>query len=141
VAVPLAGAASLCWALGGVLSAYALRRGVSRYQSVFVSSLTAILCLNSYLLFNGTFTLYLTTSHAAVLGLLVAGVCNAVALISLTSAIELTTVASATTLYSLQIAISPLIAWLFLGESLNAMMAGGIVLITAGVVAVQRARV
>ncbi len=38
------------------------------------------------------------------------------------------------------IAASPLIAWLFLGEQMNAPMALGIVLITAGFIAVQRAR-
>jgi drug/metabolite transporter (DMT)-like permease len=140
MAVPLAAGAALCWALGGVLSAGAMRRGINRYQAVFISSLTAVVALNAYLLVSGALPLYWTASLSARLGMLLAGVFNGVALVSLTSAIAQTSVASATTLYSLQIAISPLLAWLVLKEPLNLWMAAGILIITAGVIAVQRAR-
>jgi len=140
LAVPYATGAALSWALGGVLSAKAMRRGVSRFQAVVTSSLTAIVCLNVYLLASGRIALYVTTPRTLVLSMLGAGVFNAVALIGLTSAIALTSVASATTIYSLQIAFAPLIAWLFAGEQLNAVMALGIVMIALGVIGVQRAR-
>jgi drug/metabolite transporter (DMT)-like permease len=63
-----------------------------------------------------------------------------VALVSITTALSLTTVASATTLNSLQIGLAPLFAWLFLGERLTPLMGVAILLIVGGVVLVQRAR-
>lgn len=140
LAIPYAGAAALSWALGGVLSAQAMRRGTSRFQAVLISSLTAILTLNAYLLVAGRIGLYVTTPSTLVWSMLAAGVFNAVALVSLTSAFTMTSVASATTIYSLQIGFAPLIAWLFTGEQMNALMALGIVLIALGVIGVQRAR-
>jgi len=81
--------------------------------------------------------LYDGTSIGVLGSLLTAGVFSAAALISLTMALNLTTVASATTLNSLQVAIAPVIAWLFLGEEMNLLAAAGILTILAGVIIVQ----
>jgi drug/metabolite transporter (DMT)-like permease len=140
LAVPYAAGSAVSWAMGGVLTAYALRRGADRFQALATTSGTALVCLNAYLLLSGRIHSYVTTSSAPVMSSLVAGLFNAAALVCATSAFALTSVASATTLSSLQIAISPLIAWLFLGERMNGVMALGILLITLGVLAVQRAR-
>jgi drug/metabolite transporter (DMT)-like permease len=140
VAVPYAAGTAVSWAMGGVLTAYTLRRGVDRYRALATTSGTALLCLNGYLLLSGQINAYPTTPSAPMVSSLVAGLFNAAALVCATSAFALTSVASASTLGSLQIAISPLIAWLFLGEHLNGIMAVGILLITLGVIAVQRAR-
>jgi drug/metabolite transporter (DMT)-like permease len=140
IAVPYAAGSAVSWAMGGVLTAYALRRGVDRFQALATTSGTALVCLNAYLLLSGQISSYVTTPAAPVMSSLVAGLFNAAALVCATSAFALTSVASATTLGSFQIALSPLIAWLFLGEKLNAAMALGILLITLGVIGVQRAR-
>ncbi len=140
LAVPYAAGSAVSWAMGGVLTAYALRRGADRFQALTTTSGTALVCLNAYLLLSGQISSYVTTPSAPVIGSLVAGLFNAAALVCATSAFALTSVASATTLSSLQIAISPLIAWLFLGEKMNGVMALGILLITLGVLGVQRAR-
>jgi drug/metabolite transporter (DMT)-like permease len=140
MAVPYAAATAVSWAMGGVLTAYALRRGVDRFQALATTSGTALVCLNVYLLLSGQISSYATTPSAPIQSTLVAGLFNAAALVCATSAFALTSVASATTLGSLQIAISPLIAWLFLGEKLNGVMALGILVITLGVIGVQRAR-
>jgi drug/metabolite transporter (DMT)-like permease len=71
---------------------------------------------------------------------LVAGVFNAAALISLTSAFSLTSVVSASTISSLQLGLAPLFAWLFVGERINLWMGLGVMLIMGGVMLVQRAR-
>jgi drug/metabolite transporter (DMT)-like permease len=140
VAVPYAAATAISWAMGGVLTVYALRRGVDRFRALATTSGTALICLNAYLLLSGQISSYVTTSSAPMISSLVAGLFNAAALVCATSAFALTSVASASTLGSLQIAVSPLIAWLFLGEELNGAMALGILLITLGVIGVQRAR-
>ena len=140
VAVPYAAVTAISWAMGGVLSAYALRRGVDRFRALATTSGTALICLNAYLLLSGQIGSYVTTARAPVVSSLTAGLFNAAALVCSISAFALTSVASASTLGSLQIAASPLIAWLFLGEELNGAMALGILLITLGVIGVQRSR-
>lgn len=139
-AVPFALAAGVCWALVGVLLTYNMRRGVDGYQALAISTLVGVTTINGYLLVTGDMGLYASTPRDVLLSLLVAGTFSAVALLSLTTALRLTTVVSATTLNSLQVALGPLIAWLFLGEDMNLVVVAGILLILLGVVLVQRER-
>ncbi len=139
-AIPYAAATAVCWAMGGVLSTYAMRQGVDRFRALATVSGTALLCVNAYLLLSGQAGAYTATPPAPMVSALVAGLFNAAALVCSMSAFALTSVASASTLGSLQIALSPLIAWLFMGEKMNGAMALGILLITLGIIGVQRAR-
>ena len=141
LAVPYALGAGLCWAVAGVLLTYSMRRGVDPYQALAIPSMIGLLVLNGYLLTTGQLGLYAQTSVSVVASLLTAGVFTSAALVSLTLALSQTTVASATTLNSLQVAIAPLIAWIFLGETMNFMAVAGILLILGGVIIVQRTRV
>jgi drug/metabolite transporter (DMT)-like permease len=139
-AIPFALGVALCWALAGVLITYCMRQGVDRFEVLAIPTVVGIAALNGYLLVTGGISLYASTPLPVVLSLLAAGVFSAVALICLTTALDLTTVASATTLNSLQVAIAPLIAWFFLGEVLDLVLAAGILLIMVGAIIVQRAR-
>ena len=140
LAVPFALGTALSWALAGVLLTYTMRRGVDPFQAVAIPTIVGIATLNGYLLVTGQIGLYGGTSAEILAILLVAGVFSAAALISLTMAQTLTTVASATTLTSLQVAIAPVIAWIFLGENLNLAAAVGILIILVGVIIVQRSK-
>ena len=140
LAVPYALGTALCWAVAGVLLTYSMRRGVDPFQAVAIPTIVGLAALNGYLLATGQIGLYGETTTGIMVTLLVAGVFSAAALISLTLALNLTTVASATTLNSLQVAIAPLIAWMFLGEDLNLAAAAGILTILVGVIIVQRSR-
>jgi drug/metabolite transporter (DMT)-like permease len=140
LAIPYALGAALCWAVAGVLITYCMRQGVDRFQVLAIPTMIGIAVLNGYLLITGDISLYASTPMDVLVSLLAAGVFSAVALVCLTTALNLTTVASATTLNSLQVAIAPLIAWIFLGESMNLVVAVGILLIMVGVIVVQRAR-
>jgi drug/metabolite transporter (DMT)-like permease len=140
LAVPYAVGVALCWALAGVLLTYAMRRGMDRFQVLAIPTVAGMAVLNTYLLLSGGLGLYASTQAGVLLSLLAAGLFSAVALVSLTTALNLTTVASATTLNSLQVALAPLIAWLFLGEALNLLAGTGILLIMVGVIVVQQAR-
>ena len=140
LAVPYALGTALCWALAGVLLTYTMRRGVDPFQAVALPTITGILTLNGLLLVRGELGQYGQSPSDLLATLLIAGVFSAAALISLTLALNLTTVASATTLNSLQVAIGPFLAWLFLGENLNLAAAIGILLILAGVIMVQRGK-
>jgi O-acetylserine/cysteine efflux transporter len=140
LAVPYALGTALCWALAGVLLTYSMRRGVDPFQAVAIPTTVGMVVLNGYLLATGRIGLYAETSTGILATLLAAGVFSAVALISLTMALNLTTVASATTLNSLQLVIAPAIAWLFLGEHLNGLAVAGILVILAGVIIVQTSK-
>lgn len=140
VGVPLALGAALSWASSGVLLSYAMQRGVDRFQALTVSVLAGVVTVNGYLLANGDMGLYLTTSRTVMATAVVAGVLGMAALVSLTSALALTTVASANALNSLQVGLTPLIAWLLLGENMNTWVALGILLIMGGVIVVQIAK-
>ncbi len=140
LAVPFALGAAFCWATSGVLVTAAMNRGVDQFRALAVATGAGLGILNLYLLLAGDVGVYLTTPWTIQGAALLAGVFNAVALISLTTALSLTSVASATTLNTLQIALAPLLAWLFLGEPLDLPMGLGIVIIAGGAVIVQRAR-
>ncbi|MBU0703742.1 MAG: DMT family transporter [Chloroflexi bacterium] len=139
LAMPFALGTAFCWALSGVLVTGAMRRGVDRFWALAVATGSGIVALNLYLLFTGDIGVYATTPLPAQVSLLLAGLLNTVALVSITTALSLTSVASATTLNSLQIGLAPLFAWLFLGEQLGSLMAAGVLLICVGVIVVQRA--
>jgi drug/metabolite transporter (DMT)-like permease len=140
LAVPYALGAALCWALSGVMLTHAMHRGVDRFQALAVVVATGIVTLNLYLLLTGRVRLYGSTPLPVLLSAMAAGVFNMIALVAITSAFALTSVASASALNSLQVGLAPLLAWIFLGEGLNGRMAGGIVLILVGVLVVQWAR-
>jgi drug/metabolite transporter (DMT)-like permease len=140
VAVPYATSTAFCWALSGVLITYTMRRGVNRFQALATATLTGIVLNNAYLLATGDIGLYASTSRPLLLNVLIAGLFNTAALVSVTTALSLTSVASASTINSLQVGLAPLIAWTFAGEQMTVLMGVGILMIMGGVVMVQQAR-
>jgi len=114
--------------------ASAMERGVDRFQVLAISALTGVLGLNACLWLTGDLGVWVQTPPPVLLQVIVAGVLGMAGLLSFTSALSMTTVASANALNSLQVGLAPLIAWLLVGEALNAAMAAGIVLVMGGVI-------
>jgi drug/metabolite transporter (DMT)-like permease len=137
ITVFLALLCALCWLVSGVLIAYAQRKGVNRFHALLIGLVTGFVALNGYLLTSGNSGVYTHTPPHLILNVLLAGLFNMLALIGITSALGLTSVASATTLGSLQVGIAPLLSWLIIGEDMNMVIAAGILLILGGVVYVQ----
>jgi len=140
LAIPAAAGAALCWSLSGVLIAYTMRRGVDRFQALSIAVLVGLVGVNACLLVGGDLGAYAATRSELALSVFTAGLFGTVALVSMTSALAFTSVASANAINSLQVGLAPLMAWLFVGEGMNAPMSVGILLIMVGVVVVQRAR-
>jgi len=140
LAVPTALGAALCWSLSGVLVAAVTRRGADPFRVLAVATGAAIVALILGLALAGDLDAFLTTPPEVQGALLLAGLCNTVALIGITIALAQTSVASATTLSTLQIALAPLLAWLFLGEPMSLGIGAGILVIAGGIIVVQRAR-
>lgn len=140
LAVPLATATALSWALSGVFVTYVLQRGVDRFQAMAVSSLVGVLCINAILWASGSISVYSATPSGVLWRLLFAGALGMAGLLSFISALAHTTVASANALNSLQVGLAPLISWVFVGEPMNAWMGLGIALVMIGVIVVQVSR-
>jgi len=139
-AVPLAIGAAFCWALGGVFITNATRNRVDRFQALAVSLIFSFIVLNTYLAITGKISQYWTAPVALIGNVLFAGVFNTVALVGVTTAMMYTTLASAGTLSSLQVAIAPLLAWLLFGHKVNLMYIVALLLILGGVIIVQRSK-
>lgn len=137
LAIPLALGAAACWALSNVLVAYAQRQGVNRFHSLLFALVVGNLALNAYMLLTGQIDAYVVTPARLMGNVFLAGLFAMVALISITTAVGLTSLASATTLLSLQVGLAPLLASLFLQERMNLTIGAGIVLIMTGVIIVQ----
>ena len=129
LAIPLSLGTAVCWSLSGVLIAYAQRKGVNRFHALLFALVVGNVVLNGYLLVTGQIDVYSNTSPVLVRNLLMAGLFNTFALVGITTALGLTTVASASTLGSLQIALAPLLAWLLIKEDMNWIISIGILFI------------
>jgi len=141
LAIPYATGTALCWSLSAVLITYTMRRGVDRFQALAAGVLVGLTCSNAYLALSGHMGAYASTPIDQVVAVSVGGLFGAVALLSITSAMAFTSVASANAINTLQVGIAPLVSWLLVpGESMSAATAVGIALIMVGVIAVQRAR-
>lgn len=139
-AVPLALITAFCWAAAGVLITYAMRNKIDRFQALAVSLVASQIVLNIYLAVTGKISLYWTAPRSLILSVLAAGLFNTVALVSITTAMQYTSVASAGTVSSLQVAFAPALAWIFLGEKMNLLYVLSIALILFGVILTQRAK-
>jgi hypothetical protein len=64
MAVPYAAGTAVSWAVGWLLSAYALRRGVGCFHALATTSGTALLCLNVYVLLSGQISSCVTIPSA-----------------------------------------------------------------------------
>jgi DME family drug/metabolite transporter len=137
LAIPLALGTAVCWSLSGVLIAYAQRKGVDRFHALLFALVVGYISLNGYMLFSGQISSYTTTPLKLMGNVIMAGGFNMLALISITTALGLTSVASATTLGSLQVGLAPIFAWLLIKEEMNLLIGIGIVLILTGVIVVQ----
>jgi drug/metabolite transporter (DMT)-like permease len=93
--------------------------------------------LHAYLLFSGQAEIYITTSLDLMGKIVGAAMFNMLALIAITTAVGITTVASASTINSLQVGFAPILAWAILAEQLNLIVGTGIILILIGVIYVQ----
>jgi len=137
LAIPLATATAVSWALSGVFVAYVLGRGVDRFQAMAVSSLVGVVSINAVLWLGGNLHVYSSTPVGAQWRLLIAGTLGNIGLLAFISALAHTTVASTSALNSLQVGLAPLLSWIVLGEQMNTRMGLGIALIMIGVIVVQ----
>ena len=132
---------AVSFAIGGLIQRYLLtREKLSEWTVMFYSLTSAQLILFVLVILNGNMNFYFTVGLLTFLKLMLTGIFCAVAIIALTKAMVFTQAAIVTTIGSLQTAIAPVLAAIFLKEEINGLMIFGILLIMAGVYIVQRKR-
>jgi drug/metabolite transporter (DMT)-like permease len=132
---------AVSFAIGGLIQRYLLtREKLSEWTVMFYSLTSAQLILFVLVILNGNMNFYFTVGLLTFLKLMLTGMFCAVAIITLTKAMVFTQAAIVTTIGSLQTAIAPVLAAIFLKEEINGLMIFGILLIMAGVYIVQRKR-
>lgn len=139
-AVPAALLAACTWALAVVAIRYLTSRGVSHQSlmAVYVSAgLGGVLAV---LLATGQGERLAQVEVVGAAQLLVAGGCNALALLSLAAAISRTEVAGVMILSSLNVPLAATLGVVLLGEPMNALLALGMAVVLLGVIWVQRSR-
>ncbi|MBI3287646.1 MAG: DMT family transporter [Chloroflexi bacterium] len=136
--IPFALITTFSWAGSGVVARYALHRGADRFSLLTVSTAWGIPALILVLVLSGQAQLLWSTALVTVVNLLVAGVLTAGALISFTHAFATrTSMASISTIGSLNPVLSVILAALLLGEVITAPIALGVAVVISGVLLVE----
>jgi drug/metabolite transporter (DMT)-like permease len=132
---------ALCFAVGANLSRFLIPRGLDVFSVLGLTNVGTLLVLGVALSASGRFDTLVTFSAAEVWRLFLAGGLSGLASIALFTAFAFTTVASATTLMSLNTGLAALIAVVALSEAINWPVAAGLVLIVGGALVVQMGKV
>ena len=128
---------ALAWAISSNLSSHLVRAGVTVYTIMGVTMTVSSIIITAILAFSGRLSAFGAFSIQALWSLILSGLLLGVAQYFLFSSLGHTTVASASTIKTLDVGLATAAAVLFLGEALNLAIAGGILLIIIGVVGVQ----
>lgn len=138
LALPLALMAGLSYAISNILIRRAYRYGMTQYPALLINTLGGLTPLLITAWLQQGPNIFATTSAHDLWLLLVAGVLNAGALLSLSRALTLTTSSRVNTINTSSIALSAIFAVVIFKEMITPAILSGIVLIIAGIVIVQR---
>ncbi len=132
--------AALCWSILSVCSRFVMLAGTDRFTVIFVAVTAGLILLNLILWQRGTLNSWWNPPDEFIY-LLIAGCCNVLAQVSLTTALSLTEVSSVNVITATGNAISPVFGFIIFLDPLNAVMIAGVVVVLVGAVVVQRGRV
>lgn len=132
---------ALCFAVGANLNRYLIPRGVDVFSLLGITNAGALVVLGVGLWASGRLDTLTAFSAGEVWRLFLAGGLSGLGSITLFTAFAFTTVASATTLKSLDTGLASLIAVFALSEAINWPVGLGLVLIVGGALVVQMGKV
>jgi len=133
-------AAALCWSITNVVTRFVLLRGADRFVALGASITIGLISLNVSLLARGEAPLYAQTPLTTYIFLVLAGLLNVGAQVSLVSALGLAPLASVSMVTSAGGIIPPVLGALVFGDPLNAPMAVAVVIVIWGAIVVQFGR-
>ncbi len=130
--------AAFCYSFGNLIQRHILHNKKINYWIVIFSSLfSAEIVLNIVYFYNNGNIIFISESPRNILTFLGAGILGAGSIYCITKAFSLTNVATAVTINSGNIALSPILAYLLLGEQLTIGSILGISTIFIGIIIVQ----
>ncbi len=132
---------ALCFAVGANLTRYLIPHGVDVFSLLGITNAGALIVLVAVLGASGRFDTLTAFSAGEVWRLFLAGGLSGLGSITLFTAFAFTTVASATTLKSLDTGLASLIAVFALSEAINWPVGLGLILIVGGALVVQMGKV
>ncbi len=132
---------ALCFAVGANLNRYLIPRGVDVFSLLGITNAGALVVLGVGLWASNRLDTLTTFSAGEIWRLFLAGGLSGLGSITLFTAFAFTTVASATTLKSLDTGLASLIAVFALDEAMNWPIGLGLVLIVGGALIVQMGKV
>jgi drug/metabolite transporter (DMT)-like permease len=132
---------ALSWSLGANFRRYLFSKGMDIFWVVGITTGSGIVLLMAVLGSQGNIGAMTAFSKNEYWQLISSGTLSALGNITLSIAFLSITVASATSLKTLDVGIASIIAILFLDEALNVPVGLGVVLIVAGVIVVQMGKV
>lgn len=127
----------LCFAAGANLNRYLIPRGLDVFSLLAITNLGALVVLGLVIAGQGRLETLASFSPSELGKLTLAGVLSGLGSFTLFTAFAFTTVASVTTLKSLDTGLASLIAVLMLGEAVNLPIGIGLLLILGGAFVVQ----
>ncbi len=131
--------AALCWSGQAAVNRLAMLAGADRFTVLLFSITVGLAVVNVALWQRGTIgSWWLPPEEMPYL--VVAGLCNLAAQVSLTTALSLTEISSVNIITAAGNAVSPVLGFLIFSDPLNAPMVAAVVLVLTGAVAVQRGR-
>lgn len=128
---------ALTWALTANFRRYFLLKGLNIFWMIGINSTVGVAVLLLALAALGRTETLFEFSSTQIWQLIFAGALSALGNFTLAAASALTTVASITTLKSLDVVIGSIVAISFLGEVMNLPVAAGILLLVGGIIIVQ----
>lgn len=128
---------ALTWALIANFRRYLLSNGINLFWMIGITSTIGTIVLLAFLAGQGRLDTLSEFSSTQIWQLLSAGGLNAIGNFTLSAAFTSTTVASVTTLKSLDVVIASVVAIFFMGEVLNLSVGLGIILLVGGIIVVQ----
>lgn len=131
--------AALCWSGLSAVSRFIMLAGADRFTVLVFSISVGLLVVNVALWQRGALSSWWLPPDEMPF-LLVAGLCNLAAQVSLTTALSLTEISSVNIITAAGNAMSPVFGFLIFADPLNAAMALAVVLVLTGAAAVQRGR-
>ena len=131
---------ALCWALSTLFFTKGQKAGAGRSIGMFLQYFSGAIFLLIFILCTDRVSLFTTIPGHFYGALLIAASFSAFAMIFLYTAVRLGRMSKILPINTSYPALTAIIAWLFLGESMNVYIAAGIVMVIIGVTISQRTR-
>lgn len=131
---------ALCWALSTLFFAKGQKEGAERSKGMFLQYFSGAIFLILFIIFSGRLSMFAEIPPNFYGSLLAAASFAAAAMFFLYTAVRLGRMSKILPINTCYPVLTAIVAWLFLGESMNIFIGLGIIMVIVGVTVSQRSR-